>query len=220
MISTELISNDITPIKTSDTIQMVADRMAEFRVNHLPIVNEHQFLGLISDEDFIEISNYSLPVSAVNLASINPYIFETQHIYDAIRIFHEQNLTVIPVLDHKMEYLGLICINDMIRYLATLTSVTQPGGIIVLEINNRDNSLAHIAQIVESENAQILSSYTNAVPDSMKMEITLKLNKTDITQIVASFLRYEYVIVATYNYSDRNNGESDRFDSFMNYLSF
>jgi acetoin utilization protein AcuB len=29
--------------------------MAEFRVNHLPIVNDKQFLGLVSDEDLVEV---------------------------------------------------------------------------------------------------------------------------------------------------------------------
>jgi acetoin utilization protein AcuB len=147
-------------------------------------------------------------------------VLENQHIYDVIRIFYEQKLTVVPVLDDKMNYLGLISINSLLEYFANITSVGQPGGIIVLEINNRDNSLAHIAQIVESENAQILSSYTRNITDSTKMEVTIKVNKTDISQIVASFLRYEYVVLATYNNSDKNSGVSDRFDSLMNYLSF
>jgi acetoin utilization protein AcuB len=51
---------------------------------------------------------------------------------------------------------GLISINAMNEYFAKITSVSQPGGIIVLEINNKNNSLAHMAQIVESDNAQIL----------------------------------------------------------------
>ncbi len=220
MTAVDVISDAIPPLKTSDTVQKVLDRMVDFRVNHLPIVNDVQFLGLISEDDLIEVTDFQTPVGALNLSLINPYLLENQHIYDAIRCFYEQKITVIPVLDSNMAYLGLISINAMVEYMATLTSVSHPGGIIVLEINNRDNSLAHIAQIVESENAQILSSYTDAITDSTKMIITLKINKTDISQIVASFLRYEYVIIGTYNYTDKNNGVSDRFDSLMNYLSF
>jgi acetoin utilization protein AcuB len=215
----ELISNTIPPLKTSDSIQKVVERMAEFRVAHLPIVKDAQFIGLISDEDIIEISDYNTKVRDVTLSLINPYIFESQHIYDAIRMFYERKISIIPVVDHHIEYLGVVTMDSLVEYMATLTSARQPGGIIVLEINNRDNSLAHIAQIVESENAQILSSYINAIPGSTKIEVTIKVNKVDIAQIVASFLRYEYVIIATYNYSDKNNGSSDRFDSFMNYLS-
>jgi len=220
MIAKELISDSIPPLKTSDTIQKVEDRMAEFRVNHLPIVNNQQFLGLLSDEDIIEISDYSVPIGSVNLSLINPFVYEDQHIYEVIRVFYEQKLTVVPVLDSGMNYLGLISINTLTEYFANITSVTERGGIIVLEISNKDNSLSHIAQIVESDNAQILSSYLRSNPDSTKLEITIKVNKTDISQIVASFLRYEYVVKATYNHADKDNGSRDRFDSLMNYLSF
>jgi acetoin utilization protein AcuB len=220
MIAGELIFDVIPPIKTSDTVAKVFNRMSEFRVNHLPIVNDQQFLGLVSEDDLIEVVDEETSIGSLSLTLVNSYVLENQHIYDVIRIFYEQKLTVVPVLDDKMKYLGLISINSLLEYFANITSVGQPGGIIVLEINNRDNSLAHIAQIVESENAQILSSYTRNITDSTKMEVTIKVNKTDISQIVASFLRYEYVVLATYNNSDKNSGVSDRFDSLMNYLSF
>jgi acetoin utilization protein AcuB len=220
MIASELISYAIPELKTSDSVQKVFERMAEFKVSHLPIVNHQQFLGLISEDDMIEVDDESTPVGALSLALINPYILQNQHIYDAIRIFAEQKVTVLPVLDDKLNYLGLISINTMVEYMANITSVSHPGGIILLEIGNRDNSLAHIAQIVESDNAQVLSSYTDVIPDSTKMMVTLKINKTDISQIVASFLRYDYTILATNNTSIQNDGNSDRFDALMNYLSF
>ncbi|WP_026903948.1 CBS domain-containing protein [Pedobacter glucosidilyticus] len=220
MIAAQLISDAIPPIKTSDSIQKVEDRMAEFRLNHLPIVNETQFLGLISDEDIIEIPDYDTTVGNLNLSLINPFVYEDQHIYEVIRLFYEQKLTAVPVLDSSMNYLGLISINTLTTYFAKITSVADPGGIIILEISNRNNSLSHIAQIVESNNAQILSSYIDTVANSTKLEITIKVNKTDISPIIASFLRYDYTIKATFNHLQRDNDAKDRFDSLMNYLSF
>jgi acetoin utilization protein AcuB len=220
MIANELISYAIPALKTSDTIQMVLDRMVEFRVNHLPIVNNEQFLGLISEDDTIEVENYETQIGALSLSLINPYIFNTQHVYDAIRIFHEQKITVLPVLDHQLNYIGLISINAMVDYMASLTAVSTPGSIIVLEINNRDNSLAHMAQVVESENAQILSSYTNSISNSTKLTVTLKINKTEVSQIVASLLRYDYTVLSIHNATRDDDSTLNRFDSLMNYLSF
>ncbi|MEB0264133.1 CBS domain-containing protein [Mucilaginibacter sp. 10I4] len=200
-------------------MQKVFDRMAEFRVSHLPIVNEEQFLGLISEDDLVEETDYNAPIGSIALSLVNPYVLEEQHIYDVIRLFYERRLSVVPVLNIKKEYLGLISINTMNEYFAKLTSVSEPGGIIVLEVDNKNNSLAHMSQVVESDNAQILSSYTRTFPDSTKMEITLKVNKQDISTILATFQRYNYDVKATFNFTDHNDNSMDRFDSFMNYLN-
>ncbi len=219
MLAVELIADAIPPVHTSDSIQKVIDRMVEFRVRHLPIVNEDQFLGLVSEDDLVETSDNQTPIGSLALSLVNPYVREEQHIYDVIRMFYERQLTVVPVLDNKNNYLGLISVNTLTNYFAQLTSVAQPGGIIVLEINNKNNSLAHMAQIVESDNAQILSSYVRTFPDSTRMEVTLKVNKQDISAIIATFLRYEYDIKATFNHTDDNDNSRDRYDSLMNYLN-
>lgn len=218
MFAHELISDSIPALRTSDTVQKVHERMAEFRVNHLPIVNDKQFLGLVSDEDLIEVQDSGAPVGSLSLSLHNPFVYEEQHIYDVIRLFYEQKLSVVPVLDSNRNYKGLISINTMMEYIATITSVKEPGGIIILEITNRNNSLAHISQIVESDNAQILSSYVQSFPDSTKLEITLKLNRSDLSSIIASFLRYDYNVKATFNDTKSDDGTSDRYDQLMNYL--
>jgi acetoin utilization protein AcuB len=219
MLAIELIADAIPPVHTSDTIQKVFDRMAEFRVSHLPIVNEEQFLGLVSEDDLIEEVDYNTPIGAVALSLVNPYVLEEQHIYDVIRLFYERHLTVVPVLNNKKDYMGLISINTMNEYFAKLTSVAEPGGIIVLEVDSKNNSLAHMSQVVESDNAQILSSYTRTFPESTKMEVTLKVNKQDISNILATFMRYNYDVKATFNFTDHNDNSMDRFDSFMNFLN-
>jgi acetoin utilization protein AcuB len=220
MVAAELISHSIPPLKTSDSVQKAVNRMAEFRVHHLPIIQKQQFLGLISEDDILEIADYSLPIGAITLSLLNSFVYEDQHIYEVIRVLNSQKLTVVPVIDEKSQYKGLITIESLFSHFATITSLEEAGGIIVLEIGNRDNSLAHIAQIVESNDAQILSSYMNNIPNSSQLEITIKINKVDISQIVASFLRYDYVVKASYNHTNRDNGAKDRFDSLMNYLSF
>lgn len=218
MYAHHLISDAIPPVRTSDTVLKVTERMTEFRLTHLPIVNDKQFLGMISEEDLIETSDPEFPIGGLNLSLHNPFVYAEQHIYDVIRLFYEQKLTVVPVLDTQNNYRGLISINTMMEHIATITSVKEPGGIIVLEIDNRNNSLSHISQIVESDNAQILSSYLKSFPDSTRIEITLKLNRTDISSILASFARYDYTVKATFNDAKADQGSSDRYDQLMNYL--
>lgn len=219
MFAAELINDDIVHMHTSDTVQRAMERMSEFHVRHLPVVNEQQFLGLVAEADLIAETNNQTAIGAIALSLVNPYVREDQHIYDVIRLFYEQQLTIVPVLDIKKNYLGCISINTMNNWFARITSVTDPGGIIVLEISNKNNSLAHMAQIVESDNAQILSSYVRSFPDSTRLEVTLKVNKQDISSIIATFLRYEYEIKATFNHNEYRDSAMDRYDALMNYLN-
>ena len=218
MYAHELISDAIPPVRSTDSIQKIIDRMAEFRVNHLPLVDDNQYIGLISDFDLLDVHDHSLLAGQLILSLYRPFVSEGQHIYDVIRIFFEKKLSLVPVLDSNRNYKGSISINAIIEHLATVTSAKDPGGIIVLEVDNRNNSLSHIAQIVESDNAQILSSFVKSFPDSTRLEITLKLNRTEISSIIASFLRYDYHVKATFNDSKSDDGTSDRYDQLMNYL--
>jgi len=219
MFASELISNSIPPLKTSDSVQKALERMTEFKLYHLPIVNETQFLGLLAEEELIEVRDTEQAIGSLPLSILNPFVYEDAHIYDIIRLFHQLHLSVVPVLDYKKNYLGLISINNLLDYTADIYAVKEPGGIIVLEISNRNNSLSHMAQIVEADNAQILSSYVQSFPDSTKLEITLKINKTELSGIIASFERYNYQVKAVFNSTISDNGTEDRYNSFMNYLN-
>lgn len=219
MFASELISNSIPPLKTSDSVQKALERMTEFKLYHLPIVNETQFLGLLAEEELIEVRDTAHAIGSLPLSILNPFVYEDAHIYDIIRLFHQLHLSVVPVLDYKKNYLGLIAINNLLDYTADIYAVKEPGGIIVLEISNRNNSLSHMAQIVEADNAQILSSYVQSFPDSTKLEVTLKINKTELSGIIASFERYNYQVKAVFNSTISDNGTEDRYNSFMNYLN-
>ncbi|MBE7178718.1 MAG: CBS domain-containing protein [Mucilaginibacter polytrichastri] len=219
MLAFELISDAIPPLRTSDSVQKGLDRMSEFRIEHMPIVNDEQFLGLVTEEDLIEEPDSSLAVGEVDLSLINPFVFENQHIYDVIRLFSIQKLSIVPVLDLQRNYLGVVSINGMNEYFARITSVNEPGAIIVLEISNRENSMSQIAQIIEAENAQILSSYIRSFPDSTRLELTLKLNKREISAIVSGLLRYNYTIKATHHMLEVDNGSLNRYESLMHFLN-
>jgi acetoin utilization protein AcuB len=219
MVASELISNSIAPLKTSDTVQQAMDRMNEFKLFHLPIVNESQFLGLLDEDDLLEVRDVQVPIGSLSLKVLNPFVFQDAHVYDVIRLFNELQLSMVPVLDTKKNYLGMISIHSLLEYASEIFAVKEPGGIIVLEISNRNNSLSHMAQIVEADNAQILSSYVQAYPDSTKLEVTLKINKTEISGIRASFERYDYEVKAVFNSTAADDGTADRYNSLMNYLN-
>lgn len=62
-----------------------------------------------------------------------------------------------------------------------------PGGIIVLEVNNIDYSLAEIAQIVEYNEAKVVSCCVTGGGDTNKVYVVLKVNTSNLEPITGDF---------------------------------
>jgi acetoin utilization protein AcuB len=220
MLAKDLISDMVPSLHTSDSGQKALYWMDIFRISHLPIVNNEDFLGLISDKDIYDSNMAEEPIGNHNLSLFSPYVTESQHIYEVIELASRLNLSIIPVLDHNNHYKGVITLNDLIHYFADFSAVKEPGAIIILDMSVHDYSLSQIAQIVESNDAKILSMYIGSHSASTRMEVTLKINRNDLTSIIQTFTRYNYTIRSTFmDHDDMNGLYENRYDMFMKYLS-
>jgi hypothetical protein len=132
----------------------------------------------------------------------------------------EFKLSVLPILDEQENYLGCTSIYEVMTVIANTGSIKDSGGIIVLEVNSVDYSMAQIAQIVESNNARILSAYILSNHESTKLDVTLKINQMDLTHIVRTFERYDYVVKTSYQKGFGDDDIQKRYDSLMNFLKF
>jgi len=128
-------------------------------------------------------------------------------------------LSVLPVLNEQQLYLGSIGLTKLAEYMRRLVGMQAPGGILVLEVNPFDYSLTEIARIVESNDARITSMYITSPPDTQKLEITLKINREDLSSVIRTFVRYEYLIKETHISTDKMDEiYKNRFEQFMTYL--
>ena len=218
MLAKELISDTVIALKTSDSASLAITLMDEYKVSHLPIVNNIEFLGLISEEDILSLNMPDEPLGNHKLSLSRPFVYEDQHIFDIISIFSELKLSLLPVLDKKNNYLGIITLLDLVQNLSHIISLNNPGGIIILELNQSDYSLTEIAQIVESNDAKVLNLYITSFSDSTKINVTLKINKIDLTQILRTFNRYDYIVKASFSENQYLDDIQDRYDLLMNYL--
>ena len=218
MIAGTLISNDILPLRTSDTGDEALAIMNEFGVRHLPIVNNKELLGVISEDDIL---NYDVdePLGSYRLSLYRPYVKERDHLFEVMKVLATQRLTLIPAVNVDEEYMGYVTQDDLLQYFAATAAFTEPGSIIVLELQRRDYSLVEIARIVESENANILSSFITTNKDAFLMDVTIKVNRPDIHGIIATFERFNYKIKASFMEAQFTDTLKERYDLLMAYLN-
>ncbi|GLR19781.1 CBS domain-containing protein [Portibacter lacus] len=218
MIANELISQTVSSLRTSDLGEEAITIMNIFHVKHLPIVNNEQLLGVISEEEILG-HELSEPIGSYTLSMHKPYAKAEDHMFEVMSIMAEYNLTVVPVVDQKGDYIGLITQDDLIQFYAKSFSFTESGSILVLKTRKRDYSLAEISRIIEMENASILSSFITNSPNSDEILVTLKLNVQDIQHIIATLERYEYTIKSTFAETEYIDSMKERFDSLMHFLN-
>jgi acetoin utilization protein AcuB len=220
MTAKNLITGHVIPLKTTDTGIFALSQMEEARLSHLPIVNGAEYLGIISDKEILSADESGNTMDQYNITLTRAFVTEDQHIYEVLKMFSSFNLTMLPVVSDKNHYLGAIILPTVINSLAEIVGIHNPGGVIVLEINDKDYSMTEIVQIVESNDTKILSCFVTSNPDTTKLEVTIKVNRMEIGPLLQAFFRFNYVVRASWSKEDSyNEGLQDRFDALMNYLS-
>lgn len=192
--------------------------MEEYKVSHLPVVDGNRFVGLLAESNIFNIDNPENPIGKKNKFLKKTYVKSDQHMFEIIKIMAEEKLSLLPVLDKSNKYIGVITPQYIIENFSNYAAVIQPGSIIVLSVSNRDYFASQIVQIIESNDAKLLSLFVSSESDSASLDVTIKVNKLDISGILQTFQRYSYEVKASWFDEDQDYLQ-DRFDSLMNYLS-
>ncbi len=220
MIAKHLISDVIPSLRLTDDGQKALNWMEIFRLSHLPVVNDHEYIGLISDKVIYDLNLIDKKMDECRDHLTSVHVHSNQHIYEIASVMSELKLSLVPVLDLKHSYMGVISVMDLSKKFADLVAVHEPGGIIVLELTPIDYSLPQIAQIVEGNDAKILSLYIYKEEDSKELLITLKINQVDLSSIIQTFVRYDYSIRAVFmDESILDNLYDDRYNQLIKYMN-
>ncbi len=219
MQASELISSSIISLHPDDDGSKALALMDDLRVSHLPVIRNKSYLGLISENEILQWQSADELIEEHLPNLMAPFALSSQHLFDIIEILEVNSLSIVPVLSEEKKYVGAISNQKLLYTIAKSSAVQSIGGVIVLEMNQNDYSMSEIASIIESNNAKILSSYITSVPDSTKMELTIKVSITELDTIIADLKRFEYKVMASYNDGNSKDDMMERYKSLMRYLN-
>ncbi len=219
MIARDLIAHDVPSLTVEHTGRDAFHLLSDHHVKHLPVVDGHQLLGVLSEEDIFHHKLYE-PLREYDFSHLRRLAVRAgEHVFEVLRMMGENRLTVIPVIDDEGHYIGLITQNELLRSFSTMASFAEPGGIVVLAMSRRDYSLATLARLVEDEDTKILSSFVTSTSESDTVDVTIKLNRQDIGRVISSFERHEYEIKETFPEAVDHDNMRERYESLMSYLN-
>ncbi|NQY28128.1 MAG: acetoin utilization protein acuB [Flavobacteriaceae bacterium] len=211
----ELIINDIKPVGINQKIRLIQQLFNNLTYSHIPICLGEEFIGCISEND-IHCFESELTIKdcqyAVELFSVN----NTTNWLDVLEAFAQNSTNVMPVLQEG-EYVGYYELKDIISLFDQAPFFYEPGAVLVVRKEVKEYSFSEISQIVESNNAKVLGVFLSKFENDTA-EITVKINNTGLTDIIQTFIRYGYEVVAGHEEESYVQDLKDRSDYLKKYL--
>ena len=193
--------------------------LADYHLFQLPVVSEGKYLGLVTEDDILNAGDDNQPISQLESRFSKAAAHANNHFVEAVQLCNDYGLGVVPVVDKDMEWVGAIAAGDLLRYLGKMTGADEPGGLIVLELNKANFSFSEISKLVETNDAQITQLNTFFDTQLQLLHVTIKVNKFEISDIVATFQRYEYTVKYYFGEELYENELRSNYDHLMNYLN-
>lgn len=219
MLIDQLISPIVPTLLPSDTGSQALYMMEEAHLTQLPMVKNEEYIGLIQEHDVLDWDTPERALDNADFLHYRPAVSISGHPFDAMRIASEQNLHIVPVIDHASKYIGAITRDDLLKYITENSGLDNPGGIIVLGLEPRQYSLSEIARLCESEDVTILASQLSTNRETGTMEVTLKTNRINLEALVSSFERHDYVVKEIFGAKSGAEDVMDRYKLLMNYIN-
>ena len=216
MLTRDLISNSIPYLHLKDKVHHALQLMNDYHVGHLPVVEDEKYLGIVSEEQLLHADDQT-SLEQVPLTDGTTSVEANDHFLKAIQTAVLHKLSVVPVVEEK-QMLGMVTYNDLLRNASDFMSLNDPGGLIVLEMDSKEYSPAELNRIVESNDAQITQMNTYIDPETGIMQVTLRISKVEISDIVSTFQRYEYNVKYYFGEEIYDNELRTNFDNLMHYL--
>ena len=218
MLSSQLIQTTYPVLNLLDKVAFALQLMDDYDVVHLPVTNEEKFAGMVSKEELLD-ADETTSIIALQEFFVNKSAKATDHFISVVKMAAENNLSLVSITNDEAEIVGSVSIKEILTALNTFIGNEEPGGIIVLEIDRRNYSFGEISRLVETNDAYITQLNTLTEATTGLVLVTIKVNKIEISDIVATFQRFDYAVRYFFGEEQYTNELKDNYNHLMAYLN-
>jgi CBS-domain-containing membrane protein len=112
LLAEDLLNEMIPPLKGTDSAGKAARWLDEFHVAQLPVLDNRQYRGLVTEADLADFDDPETLLSELPLRYGEAYVRSDQHFYRVMELAIENKIQLVPVVDERHEYAGVVTIAD------------------------------------------------------------------------------------------------------------
>jgi acetoin utilization protein AcuB len=217
MLANQLITTHYPTVEPDDKISLALQLMEDFDILHIALVDHNKYLGVISKDDLLDANdNASIKVALGGM--LQKAVRPSEHFLAALKLASQNNLSMVPVVNNEQEWVGAIPATELLKAAATFTGAEEPGAVIILEMERKSYSFGEISRLVETNDAYITQFNTFFENETGLLIVTIKINKLEVSDILATFQRYEYSVRYFMGEEQYENELRYNYDHLMSYL--
>lgn len=182
------VKNHMSPNPVTVTPEVSVDQalhlMREHGIRHLPVVENGQVKGLVTDNELRSAWFPSLlsEVTVKDLMATDLLTVDAEEmVYQAARLLHNHKLTGLLVTDHG-KLVGIITLSDVLRVLVALLGLLSESSRLDVALRSGPDALEEVHAIIRDHGGEVISVALLSSEANRRI-YCFRLEKTDLTPI-------------------------------------
>lgn len=193
----EYILKEIKSFRQNDSVKKAQKVFKNYPITHFPLVENGKLLGSFAEDDIQTIENREKELGTYSHLLNSFFTDEKATVLELLKIFADNNTTIIPVLNKDKNYIGYYDLCDVLDVFSTSPFMLDQSETLIVEKLELEYSMSEVSQIVEANGAKLLGLYISDKQNDF-VQVTLKIVSDEINEIIQTFRRYDYKIVSTH----------------------
>lgn len=195
LVVRDLMTRNPTTLGPEASVAEALRLFWEKEIRHVPIVENGELVGIVSDRDLTEASpaaddpDREETMQGIRVGDVMSREVVTAHPQDptgyAAKEMYEKKLDALPVMDDQ-ELLGIVTSTDVMRALVMLTGVHESGSQVEVQTSDRSGALAEIVECINDLDVDIVSALSEPEKRAGNRTMVFRLSAEDPSTVVQS----------------------------------
>jgi acetoin utilization protein AcuB len=190
------IKREPVTIQRTARLQEALDLMKKHSIRHLPVVDDGQLVGFITESDirqfFFPSMVEDIPVHQVMV--LNPITINANaSIEMAARLIHDYKIGGLPVLDKK-KLVGVITASDLLSAFIDVMGLLKSSARLDILVDRKEG-VDEVTRIIKEHGCEIISVATESHSSRQKVYY-FRLEKADLEPVVKALEEAGYKVLS------------------------
>jgi len=212
MLMLSHLNYDLPVLRLTDSVAKALKMLRIQGVNALAVVENKDFIGLISSEVLSQALSPEQSLSDLRTHFSTFRMEEEEDVLASLPWFDEPSLDLIAITNTDGLFRGYLTKNSLGNLLLNSGVENKNGGIIRIPFQASRDSLSTIIRIIEEENGFVVRSFFQ------EPNVVLQVQTETFGKLISNLERHGIFIEKAFVFGEQLEVDQDRFNHLMRFI--